>query len=158
MHRGGHHPAAAAAAAPGPSPAAAAAVVKRPFYIVNEMNGHVLEIHQGLGRPGNHIVAGVRRPGKAEFQLWYHDPQGIIHSMVLDFVLDCKEVGNKVFVQHKTPGDRNQMWYLEGHHIGNRDHPNKCIQIHRGDNRDGADVVLHHYDKSPYQHWRFDFL
>jgi len=137
----------------------AAAVVRRPFYIVNEVNGHVLEIHGGVGRAGNHVVASVRRPARAEYQLWWADPQGIIHSMISDFVLDCREhIGNKVFVQLKTLGDNNQMWFLDGNRISNRDHPNKCIQIKIGDNRNGADVVLHHYDRNPYQHWRFDFV
>jgi len=136
--------------------AAGTAAVRRPFYIVNEMNGHVMEIHGGVGRAGTHVVAGVRRPGKVEYQLWHADQHGIIHSMISDFVLDCKEHGNKVLVQIKTPGDKNQMWFLDDHHIGNRDHPNKCLQSR--DNRDGADVVLHHYDRSASQHWRFDFI
>jgi len=147
------HAAATATVAAGATQAA-----RRPFYIMNEGNGHVLEIHGGMGRAGNHIVAGVRRPGRVEHQLWHADPQGIIHSMISDFVLDCKEHGNKVLVQVKTPGDRNQMWFLDGNRISNRDHPNKCIQIRAGDNRDGADVVLHHYDRNPCQHWRFDFV
>jgi hypothetical protein len=132
---------------------------RRPFYIVNEANGRVMEIHGGMGRAGNHVVSFGRRPARAESQLWYLDGNGIIHSMIMDFVLESKGIlGDKVVVQQHVPGDRHQQWYLDGNRIINRDHPDKCLEIRGGENRDDADVVLHHYERRAYQHWRFEFV
>jgi len=138
--------------------AAVRAVERRPFRIVNDLNRKCLEIHGGIGRAGNHVVAFGQRPGRAEHQLWYLDPNGIIHSMIMDFVLDCKRVGDRLVVNQHIPGDRGQMWMLEGNRIVNREHPNECVQIRMGEDRDDADVILHHYDRRPFQHWRFDFV
>jgi len=138
--------------------AAVAAVERRPFRIVNDLNGRCLEIHGGVGRAGNHVVAFARRMGRAEHQLWYLDPSGVIHSMIMDFVLDSKNLGERIVVNPHVPGDRNQMWMLEGNRIVNRHHPDKCVQIRMGEDRDDADVILHHYDRRPFQHWRFDFI
>jgi len=117
-----------------------------------------MEIHGGVGREGPHVVAFTPRPGRSEQQLWYLDANGIIHSMISDFVLDCKHLGGKVVVKPHVPGDLSQMWYLDGNRIVNREHPDKCVQIHAGENREDAEIVLHHYDRKPFQHWRFDFI
>jgi len=138
--------------------AAVAAIERRPFRIINDLNGRCLEIHGGMGRAGNHVVAFGRRPGRVEYQLWYLDPAGIIHSMIMDFVLDCKRLGDRLVVNPHIPGDRSQMWVLEGNRIVNRDHPDKCVQIRMGEDRDDADIILHHYDRRPFQHWRFEFI
>lgn len=64
---------------------------RRPFYIVNEHSGHVLEIHGGLTAAGTHCEVWQRRPDRAVHQLWFIDPvTGLIHSMINDFVLECK--------------------------------------------------------------------
>jgi len=134
------------------------AFIRRPFRIVSDFNGKCMEIHGGLNRAGNHVVASFPRPGRAEEQLWYLDPNGIIHSMIGDFVMDCKHLGHKIIVNPHHPGDASQMWFLEGNRIVNREHPNKCVQIHHGEDRDNADIVLHHYETKPFQHWHFDFV
>jgi len=138
--------------------AAVHAVERRPFRIVNDMNRKCMEIHGGIGRAGNHVVSFGQRPGRAEYQLWYLDPNGIIHSMVMDFVLSAKGLGDKLVLAQHIPGDRAQMWFLDGNRIVNREHPDKCAQIRMGEERDDADVVLHHYERRPYQHWRFEFV
>jgi hypothetical protein len=136
----------------------AVAVNRRPFYIVNDANHKCLEIHGGANHPGSQVVAFSRRAARAEHQLWYLDPQGVIHSMVKDMVLDCRRVEDQLVVNPHHPGDVSQMWMLEGNRIVNRTHPEECVQIRLGQDRDNADIILHRYDRSPYQHWRFDFV
>jgi len=137
---------------------AAATVERRPFRIVNDFNGRCMEIHGGMARPGNHVVSFARRPGRVEQQLWYLDPHGHIHSMMMDYVLDCKRMGERLVVNPQHPGDRHQMWFLDGNRIICRDHPDRCVQIRMGEDRDDADIILHTYDRRPFQHWRFEFI
>lgn len=134
--------------------AAVHAVERRPFRIINAFNGKCMEIHGGRVA-GNHVVAGTPRGADAEHQLWYIDAQGNIHSMICDFVLDCKNLGDRLIVNQNRVGDISQMWHLEGDRIVNREHPDRCAQIRAGEDREGADIILHHYDRRPFQHWRF---
>jgi len=78
--------------------------------------------------------------------------------MVMDLVLNAKVLGDKLSVTPHIPGDRSQMWFLDGNRIVNREHPDKCVQIRLGEDRDNADIVLHHYERRPFQHWRFEFI
>ena len=129
------------------------AVERRPFRIINALNGKCMEIHGGRVA-GCHVVSGTPRGAEATYQLWYLDPQGIIHSMISDFVLDSKNLGDKLIVNQHRPGDLSQMWHLEGDRLVNREHPDRCAQIRLGEDREGADIILHHYDRKPFQHWR----
>jgi len=67
-------------------------------------------------------------------------------------------VGDKLHANPHVPGARHQMWLLDGNRIVNRDHPDDCVQIRHGEDRDNADIILHRYDRRPYQHWRFEFI
>jgi hypothetical protein len=134
------------------------AIERRPFYIVNDHNHKVMEVRAGLNAPGTHVVSFSRRPVRAEHQLWYLDAQGHIHSMIADYVLDCKRVDDQLVVNPQIPGARHQMWLLEGTRIVNRDHPNECVQIRIPEDRDNAEIILHRYDRRPVQHWHFEHV
>jgi len=149
MHRG-HHAAGAAVAV--------GVASKRPFYIVNEHGDHVLEIHGGLTAAGTHCEVWRRRPDKAMHQLWHIDPvTGLIHSMVNDYVLECKGVGGRFSIGPHVMAPY-QNWCFEGHTIRNKLFPTECLEIRRGDFRDGADVILDRYEGRPWQHWRLEYI
>ena len=63
--------------------------IRRHFYIVNEANCSVLDVDKGCMKPGTHAVIDHRHPSKALHQLWYMGLDGIIHSKLNDFVLEC---------------------------------------------------------------------
>lgn len=51
-----------------------------------------------------------------------------------------------------------QNWCIEGRAIRNKMYPTECLEIRRGDFRDGADVILHRYESEPWQHWRLEYI
>jgi hypothetical protein len=142
---------------PAPVAVAATAAARRPFYIVNQHGGHVLEIHAGLTAAGTHCEVWRRRPDKAMHQLWHIDPvTGLIHSMINDFVLECKGIGERVTIGPHCAAPY-QAWCVDGMRIINRQWPTECLEIRRGDVRDGADVILHRYEGKPWQHWIVEY-
>jgi len=63
---------------------------RREFYIVCELNGKVIDIKGGQGKPGDDLVLWSKHGvGNNKNQLWYTDPQGFIRSALNDFDINA---------------------------------------------------------------------
>jgi len=128
---------------------------RRDFYIVSEMNGKVLDVKGGNGKPGDDIVTWPRHSTPNKNQLWYSDHQGIIRSAINDFAIDGAP-GHKVEVQPYN-GSAHQQWVFENKKIVNRA-SGEVLDIYGEHDRDGAEVGSYHWKDSHNQHWRQEFL
>jgi len=138
-------------------PPAAAVPARRPFLIVSQMNGKVLDIQGGNAMPGARVIMWFRKMEYSPNQLWYLDPSGIIRSMLNDFALECGAQGAMLCVQPFNGGAR-QQWVFQGNRVVNRMYPSECIDIARAENRDGADVIGWPYKGSMNQHWTLQYV
>lgn len=139
--------------------AVAKAIERRPFVIVNEANGSVLEVQKACVKPNTYVVADKRRMERPAHQVWYADEMGVIRCKLNDFALNAKENGERV---RMTPfiGDVRQKWILLGNRITNEVYRNECIGLKRGLVRlkEDADVIACIYEGKPYQHWRIEYI
>jgi hypothetical protein len=69
-------------------PGAAPIPQRRDFFIVSDLHGKVIDISGANAGPGAPVICYSRKPGPpSKNQLWYMDPQGLIHSALNDMVL-----------------------------------------------------------------------
>jgi len=131
---------------------------KRPFMIVSELNGKVLDIKGAENRSGADVIMykpkGTRQ---AQNQLWYIDDIGVIRSFMNDFALEAKGKGDK-FETEPFNGLPRQQWIFDGNKIINRVHRDECLDIKGNDRSDGATVVAWNYKGSANQHWKMDHV
>jgi len=130
---------------------------KRPFMIVSELNGKVLDISGGHARAGTEVITWGRKMDKSPNQQWYADHDGVIRSCLNDFALECGAQGDK-FKMQPWRGDPRQQWVFQGNKIVNRVLNIECMDIERAANKDGANVIAWKYKGSANQHWRIDYV
>jgi len=131
---------------------------KRPFKIVSELNGKVLDIKRGDTNPGADVIMYQEKHGRdAKNQLWYTDDKGIIRSILNDFALEGKGKGDKIEMEPFN-GSPKQMWIFDGNKIINRVNRGECLDIKSNDKSDGATVVVWDYKGKSNQHWKQDFV
>jgi len=130
---------------------------KRPFLIVSDMHGKVLDIHGGSAHPGAHLCAWPRKPGHSPNQQWYMDQSGYIRSMLNDFTLECKSQGDKITMQPYS-GNPRQLWVFSGNKVINQSNQHECLDIARESKADGADVISWKYKGSVNQHWHLEYV
>jgi len=131
---------------------------KRPFKIVSQMNGKVLDIKKGSTSPGADVIMYKPKHGlEAKNQLWYLDDNGIIRSILNDFALEGKGKGDKIEMEPFN-GSPKQMWIFDGNRIINRINRNECLDIKGNDKSDGATVVVWEYKGQSNQQWRQEFV
>ena len=63
---------------------------RRPFAIVSEMNGKVLDIKGGKATAGSEVIMWIHKSDNSPNQQWYIDHEGFIRSCLNDFALECK--------------------------------------------------------------------
>jgi len=134
------------------------ALRKKPFMIVSEMNGKVLDIKHSENKPGADVIMYPSKGSrKATNQLWYLDDNGIIRSMLNDYALEAKGKGDK-FEMEPFNGMPRQLWIFDGNKIVNKVHQDECLDIKGKDNSDGATVVAWNYKGSANQKWKMDHV
>jgi len=131
--------------------------MKRPFMIVSEMHGKVLDIRGGSTMPGTEVIIWPRKFDRSANQLWYTDEMGCIRSMLHDFVPECRGQGDR-FRMVPYNGDPRQQWRIEGNRIVNRVYPMECLDIERAEMRDEAALIAWTYKASINQHWRIEYV
>ena len=67
---------------------------RRDFHIVSEMHNKVLDISGGNPAAGAGVIVWPKKSPVARNQLWYFDPQGVIHSALNDMVLETKSTSS----------------------------------------------------------------
>jgi len=130
---------------------------KRPFLLVSDMNGKVLDIHGGAAHPGTRVCVYHRKVGYNANQLWYMDPNGHIRSMLNEFALECRGQGEKVTME-SFRGDPRQQWVFAGNRVVNQMFPGACLDIARMAQVDGAEVIAWPYKGTPNQHWHLEYM
>lgn len=128
--------------------------MRREFFIVSELNNKVLDISGGNPSAGAGIIVWPKKSPHARNQLWYFDPQGVIHSALNDLVLESHagtQVRTMPFLHHNY-----QQWTAVGNRIVNK--TGECMDIRGAQNRDGAEVISFGYKGSANQHWRLEFV
>jgi len=130
---------------------------RRPFQIVSDLNGKVLDIRGGASFPGTPVIMFSRKMDRSPNQLWYLDEMGCIRSMMNEFAPECRAQGERL---HMEPyrGDPRQQWIIQGNRIVNRIYPVECLDIERAEQRDEANVIAWPYNGGANQHWRFDYV
>jgi hypothetical protein len=130
---------------------------RRPFYIISEMHGKVLDIRGGNRFPGAEVIMWWNKRDRSPNQLWFCDELGCIRSMLNDFAPECRGQGDRL---HMEPyrGDPRQQWRFEGNRIVNRVYPQECLDIERAEVRDDAQVIAWPYKASINQHWRVEYV
>jgi len=131
---------------------------KRPFRIVSELNGKVLDIKNAEDKPGADVIMYKQKETRmASNQLWYFDDNDNIRSFMNDYALEAKGKGDK-FEMEPFKGLPRQMWILDGNKIINRVQRDECMDIKGADKGDGATVLVWKYKGSANQHWRLDYV
>lgn len=127
---------------------------RREFFIVSELNNKVLDICGGNPSAGAGVIVYPKKSPPARNQLWYFDPQGVIHSALNDFVLESQgavQVRAMPFLGHSY-----QQWTVVGNRIVSK--RGECLDIKGAQTRDGAEVISFAYKASANQHWRLEFV
>jgi len=130
---------------------------RRPFLLVSEMNGKVLDIMGCNAGPGATLCAFYRKMEYSPNQLWYIDQTGCIRSMLNDYSIECRAQGDSAHMQ-PWRGDPRQQWVVQGNRVVNRMYPHECLDIARMEQRDGAQVIAWMYKGSVNQHWRMEYV
>jgi len=132
-------------------------VGRRPFLIISEMNGMVLDVSGGQSHPGAPVIMFRRKVEYSPNQLWYLDDMQCIRSCLNEFALECSAQGDKVRLQ-PFRGEARQQWIFQGRAIVNRMFPGECPDIERAENREQAGIIAWPYKGSANQHWRVDYV
>jgi len=129
--------------------------MRRPFMIVSELNGKVMDIRGGSSAPKTEVIMWQRKYDRSPNQLWYMDEMGYLKSMLNDFAPHSKRQGDQIRMK-PYKGKPCQQWRIEGNRIVNRS--NECMDIQGSANHDAANVISWHYKGSPNQHWRMEYV
>jgi len=134
-----------------------AGMMKRPFMIVSEMNGLVLDIRGASNMRGTEVIMWHRKFDRSPNPLWFVDEMGCIRSMLHDFAPECRGQGDRLRMEPYR-GDPRQQWRIEGNRIINRVYPMECLDIERAEMREEAAVISWPYKGSINQHWRIEYV
>jgi len=129
----------------------------RYFFIKSNLNGKVLDVEGGRGRPGARVIVWHQKEGRADNQLWFEDRFGNIRSKLDDdLVLDARNGG--LHLSKFEEGQSRLYWALHGNRIVNVHNHNEVLDI-KGNNRDdGAEVVAWQSHGGANQQWHFEYV
>jgi len=131
---------------------------ERGFYIVNEVNEKVMEIHKADPKPGVHVELGKRREGFEAHQLWYVDDKLIIRSKLNHFAMEVRDTKDKVHMKPFT-GDARQQWIIKENRIVNKMFCDECLAFNKRPIRRDDDVIIAvPYEGKEHQHWKIEFV
>lgn len=128
---------------------------KRQFYIVSEMNGKVLDVSGGKKDEGTKVVMWDKHTPASQNQLWYLDQYGYIRSQLTDMTFTNSKAGEYLRM-HTASGDPRNQWSFHGHKVGNR--AGECLDIHKEDKDNGAEVCSFEYKDTKNQHWVQEYV
>lgn len=127
---------------------------RRDFFIVSEMHNKVLDISGVNPCAGAGVIVWPKKSPVAKNQLWYFDPQGVIHSALNDMVLETQggtQARVMPFLHHNY-----QQWTVAGNRVISM--RGECLDIQGAQHKDGAAVLSFPYKGSSNQHWRLEFV
>lgn len=126
----------------------------RPFYIISEMHGKVLDIEGANPAPGTSVIMLPKHHERQKNQLWYFDDQKVIRSALSDCVLEASGGEANIKIMSYT-GNPRQHWTLQGNAIMNG--IEECLDIDAELEEDGAKLISYSYKGSQNQHWRIEY-
>jgi len=130
----------------GPSQAGAG----RPFYIVSELNGKVLDVAKGDTAEGAKVITWDKHEPATPNQLWYTDQQGYIRSTLNHMTFSSAKAGEDARM-HPASGDPRNQWTFHGLKVGCR--AGECLDISGSKDSNGASVCSYEYKNQKNQHW-----
>jgi len=124
---------------------------RREFFIQSEMNNKVLDVRGGNQNAGIEVVMYDLHTPPKKNQLWYLDPQGMVHSALNDMVFYSPVKGQPLKMQPPS-GDNRDNWRFDGTKVVNE--AGECLDIQGESSSNGANVCAYDYKSKKNQHWR----